>query len=55
MTQVAEEISVADPNLDPETWVDQYGDYLYRFALARIKKNVNRYGSSRFIMGRSPS
>ena len=37
MTQVAEEISIADPNLDPETWVDQYGDYLYRFALARIK------------------
>ena len=21
----------------PETWVDRYGDYLYRFALARIK------------------
>jgi RNA polymerase sigma-70 factor (ECF subfamily) len=21
---------------DPETWVDQYGDYLYRFALSRI-------------------
>ena len=37
MTQVVEEILVADPNLDPETWVDQYGDYLYRFALARIK------------------
>lgn len=37
MTQKAEEISVADPNLDPETWVDQYGDYLYRFALSRIK------------------
>lgn len=37
MTQKAEENSVADPNLDPETWVDQYGDYLYRFALARIQ------------------
>ena len=37
MTQITEEISSADPNLDPETWVDQYGDYLYRFALARIK------------------
>jgi RNA polymerase sigma-70 factor (ECF subfamily) len=22
--------------LDPEVWVDQHGDYLYRFALARI-------------------
>jgi len=22
---------------DPETWVDQYGDYLYRFALSRIQ------------------
>ena len=37
MTQITEEISDADPNLDPETWVDQYGDYLYRFALSRIK------------------
>lgn len=37
MTQIAEENLVADPNLDPETWVDQYGDYLYRFALSRIK------------------
>ena len=37
MTQITEEISAAYPNLDPETWVDQYGDYLYRFALARIK------------------
>jgi len=37
MTPVTEEILVADPNLDPESWLDQYGDYLYRFALARIK------------------
>jgi RNA polymerase sigma-70 factor (TIGR02943 family) len=37
MTKVSEEILVADPKLDPETWLDQYGDYLYRFALARIK------------------
>lgn len=37
MIKVSEEISVADPNLDPETWLDQYGNYLYRFALARIK------------------
>ncbi len=22
---------------DPETWVDEYGDVLYRFALARVK------------------
>jgi RNA polymerase sigma-70 factor (ECF subfamily) len=22
---------------DPETWVDQYGDYLFRFALLRLK------------------
>ena len=22
---------------DPETWVDEYGDYLYRFALSRVK------------------
>jgi RNA polymerase sigma-70 factor (ECF subfamily) len=37
MKQAEEEISAADPNLDPETWIDQYGNYLYRFALARIK------------------
>ncbi len=37
MAQRADENSVANPNLDPETWVDQYGDYLYRFALARIQ------------------
>ena len=37
MSQITEEISVAGPDLDPETWVDQYGDYLYRFALSRIK------------------
>jgi len=55
MPPVAEEISIADSNLEPETWVDQYGDYLYRFALACNKKNVNRYGNSRLIMGRSPS
>ena len=33
-------ISATDPNLDPETWVDQYGDCLYRFALAFIKDSV---------------
>ena len=37
MSQITEEISVAGPDLDPETWVDRYGDYLYRFALTRIK------------------
>ena len=37
MTQAAEENLAEDPNLDPETWLDQYGDYLYRFALARIE------------------
>jgi len=24
-------------SIDPEVWVDRHGDYLYRFALARIK------------------
>jgi hypothetical protein len=39
MKQMAEEISVSvsDSKPYPEIWVDQYGDYLYRFALARIK------------------
>ncbi len=40
MPQIAEENLVADPDLEPETWVDQYGDYLYRFALARIKNQA---------------
>ncbi|MDX2445696.1 MAG: sigma-70 family RNA polymerase sigma factor, partial [Desulfobacterales bacterium] len=25
---------------DPETWVDHYGDYLYRFALSRLRDSV---------------
>ena len=25
---------------DPETWVDQYGDYLYRFALSRLQESA---------------
>jgi RNA polymerase sigma-70 factor (ECF subfamily) len=28
--------SVTAPLLDPTTWVDAHGDYLYRFALARV-------------------
>lgn len=23
--------------LDPESWVDQYGDYLYRYAVSRLR------------------
>ena len=37
MTKLSEDIPKSDPNLDPETWIDQYGDYLYRFALASIR------------------
>ena len=37
MSQITEEISVAGPDLDPETWVDRYGDYLYRFAVSHIE------------------
>lgn len=25
------------PQIDPSTWVEQYGDYLYRFALSRLR------------------
>ena len=25
------------PIHNPEVWVDQYGDYLYRFAIAKVK------------------
>ena len=31
------ERSVAAPTLDPATWVDKHGDYLYRFALVRVR------------------
>lgn len=31
------ERSVAVPTLDPATWVDTHGDYLYRFALVRVR------------------
>jgi len=27
----------ARPASEPETWVDQYGDYLYRFAMIRVR------------------
>ena len=37
MSQITEEILVAGPDLDPETWVDRYGDYLYRFAVSHIE------------------
>ncbi len=29
--------SLAPPVLDPTTWVDDYGDYLFRFALVRLR------------------
>lgn len=33
-----EESSVTDIQIpDPETWVDQYGDYLYRYAISRVQ------------------
>ena len=32
--------STDDAIHNPETWVDRYGDYLYRFALSRIKDPV---------------
>jgi len=36
MPHMTEEISTANSGIGPQTWLDQYGDYLYRFALARI-------------------
>ncbi len=29
--------STDSPTINPETWVDHYGDYLYRFALSRVR------------------
>jgi len=29
--------SITAPSLDPATWVDAHGDYLYRFALSRVR------------------
>ncbi|MDP2644942.1 MAG: sigma-70 family RNA polymerase sigma factor [Desulfobacterales bacterium] len=37
MTPMTEKNPAATSDLEPDTWVDQYGDSLYRFALARIK------------------
>ena len=31
-----EQSEAKSQSLDPETWVDQYGDYLYRYAISRI-------------------
>lgn len=31
------EMTDSSPASDPETWVDQHGDYLYRYALFRIR------------------
>lgn len=29
----------SDSRLDPDQWVEQYADYLYRFALARVREH----------------
>ncbi len=29
------------PSLNPEQWVDKYGDYLYNFALGRLRNSTN--------------
>ncbi len=31
-----EQLAAKSQTLDPEAWVDQYGDYLYRYAISRI-------------------
>jgi len=33
----SENSTTENATLNPETWVDQYGDYLYRFALSRVR------------------
>ncbi len=30
---------IKNQNLDPNSWVDDYGDYLFRFALSRVKNS----------------
>ena len=32
-----ENATTEDATLNPETWVDRYGDYLYRFAISRVR------------------
>ena len=36
--QMSEELFEENSQIpDPETWVEQYGDYLYAYALSRIR------------------
>ncbi|VAX36768.1 RNA polymerase ECF-type sigma factor [hydrothermal vent metagenome] len=39
---MSKEASISNPPiLDPETWVDNYGNYLYNFALGRLRNREN--------------
>lgn len=29
-----------EPDIDPDRWVDDYGDYLYRYAFSRLRDNA---------------
>ena len=37
MNRDAEDLMERQPQLDPELWVDEYGDYLYRYAYSRLR------------------
>jgi len=30
-------VTIVKPKLDPEQWIDEYGDYLYRYAQSRLR------------------
>jgi len=34
----AKDIPLRETPLDPRTWLERYGDYLYRFAVARVRR-----------------
>jgi RNA polymerase sigma-70 factor (ECF subfamily) len=38
MSDLPEVTATAGPPLDPRAWVERHGDYLYRFALARVRR-----------------
>ena len=30
-------VTITEPVLNPETWIDEYGDYLFRYAMSRLR------------------
>ena len=33
-------MTISEPLLSPETWIDDYGDYLFRYAMSRLRDST---------------